>query len=92
MATARLTRKDLTSETWKRIVAIVHEREALHIKSLRSLAIPERSADAVRGRLAELNDILALDPRGQAPGPLPAASEDAEGDPFERTRQRAEQD
>lgn len=91
MATARLTRKDLTSETWKRIVTIVREREALHITSLRSMAIPERSADAVRGRLAELNDILALDPR-QAPGPLSPASEDADDDPFERTRKRAEDD
>lgn len=90
MAT-RLTRKDLTSETWKRIVTIVHEREALHILSLRSMAIPERSADHVRGRLGELNDILALDPR-RAPGPLPPASDDADGDPFERTQQRAEDD
>ena len=87
----KLTRKDLTSETWKRIVAFVHERETLHMTSLRSLAIPERSADAVRGRLAELNDILALDPR-RAPGPLPPASDDADGDPFERTQQRAEDD
>jgi hypothetical protein len=88
----RLTRKDLTSETWKRIVAFVREREAQHMTSLRSLAIPERSADAVRGRLAELNEILALDPRVRAPGPLPPASEDAGGDPFERTLRRAEED
>lgn len=91
---AVLTRKDLTSETWKRVVAFLREAEAKHLTTVRSVTVPERIADAARGRLLQIDEILALDPRlkrGAAPGKQPEASDDAEGDPFELTRQRAQE-
>ena len=86
----KLSRKDLASDAWKRIVEWTRLRETEHMRSLRSLTCSADATASLRGRLAELSDILAADPRTAPPGKQPSlASEDA-GDAFERTRQRAE--
>ena len=86
----KLSRKDLASDTWKRIVEWARLHETEHLRSIRSFTCSDATTASLRGRLAEISDILAADPRTVPPGKQPSlASEDA-GDAFERTRQRAE--
>lgn len=81
---ATLLRKDLKSDTWLKVKAVLAEREGVLLTRLRGDHDPVVTAK-IRGRLAEITELLALD---AAPGKPSTASEDA-ADPFQRTEERA---
>ncbi len=65
---AKLTRSDLNSDTWKRVVEHVDARRA-ELRGQLEQDVDHDVSTKLRGRLAELNQLLAL----AKPAPAPAA-------------------
>lgn len=61
-----LTRADFDSRTWERMRAVLEARlQTLRIEN--DDRLDEVKTASIRGRIAELKELLALDQRGQAP-------------------------
>jgi hypothetical protein len=68
-----LKRSDLQSDTWKRLVAGLQERREALIGDLKSINLDHAHTMVTRGRLAEIEKLLALD---KAPAKRPAPSDE----------------